>query len=77
MSHHQVGLPPQAVLNSDKCFLKLGPDSHVDDEVGGGVDGERQVGDDHHPVDPGRQVQPALRRRPREKDKSILYFRNF
>ena len=30
------------------------------------------MGDDHHPVDPGRQVQPALRRRPRGKNKRIF-----
>ena len=49
------------LLNPEEGFLELGAAGHVDDEVGGGVDGESQVRDHAEAVDPGGQIHPASR----------------
>ena len=46
---------------SPKCLLEFGSPGHIDQEVGGGVDGEGQVGHHGQPGYEGRRVQPAGR----------------
>ena len=55
---------------SPKCLLEFCSPGHIDQEVGGGVDGEGQVGHHGQPGYEGRRVQPAGRG---TTENSIIY----